>query len=73
MRRTIIIATGLAAALLAVAAMQLPDAALALNPQPEVPSKPNPDGCARCKHKKNMKGQKPPKGPKHLPPSPVKR
>jgi hypothetical protein len=31
---------GFAAALLALAAMQFPGAALALNPQPEVPSKP---------------------------------
>jgi hypothetical protein len=34
------ISTGFAAALLAFAAMQFPGAALALNPQPEVPSKP---------------------------------
>jgi hypothetical protein len=72
MHKTPIIAAGLAAALLAVAAMPLPDPALALNPQPEVPSKPNPDGCTRCKHK-GAKANKTPKGPKHLPPSPIKR
>jgi len=73
MRETMMTGAGLAIALLAFTAMQLPDAALALNPQPEVPSKPNPDGCTRCKHKKMKKGQKPPKGPKHVPPSPIKR
>lgn len=71
-RKTMTIARSVAAALLAVAAMQLPDAALALNPQPEVPSKTNPGGCTRCKHKK-MKSHKPPKGPKHVPPSPIRK
>jgi hypothetical protein len=37
------ISRGFAAALLAIAAMQFPEAALALNPQPEVPSMPKPD------------------------------
>jgi hypothetical protein len=69
--RSMMITAGMAAALLAVAGMQVPNAALALNPQPEVPSKPNPDGCTRCKQKK--KGHKPAKGPKHLPPSPITR
>jgi hypothetical protein len=69
MRTTVIIAT--AAAFIAVAAVQVPNAALALNPQPEVPSKPNPGGCTKCKHKK--KGHKPSKGPKHTPPNPIKR
>lgn len=42
MRKITIVSSGLAA-LLAVTAMQLPTAALALNPQPEVPSMPKPD------------------------------
>jgi hypothetical protein len=71
MRTTMMITAGIAAAVLAVASMQVPNAAQALNPQPEVPSKAKPDGCARCKHK--QKGHKPPKGPKHTPPSPVRR
>jgi hypothetical protein len=50
---------------MAVAAMQLPNAALALNPQPEVPSKPNPN--LGKKIKKSGKSQK------HLPPGPIKR
>lgn len=37
------IGAGFAAAFLAIAAMQFPEAALALNPQPEVPSIPKPD------------------------------
>jgi hypothetical protein len=53
--------------LLAVAAMQFPNAALALNPQPEVPSKPNPDPGWHKKNKKSGKSQK------HLPPNPIKR
>jgi hypothetical protein len=40
MQTKMTISTGFAAALLAFAAMQFPGAALALNPQPEVPSKP---------------------------------
>lgn len=72
MRSTMMIAAATAAAFIAVAAMQAPNEALALNPQPEVPSKPNPDGCARCKQKK-QKATKPPKGPKHTPPNPIKR
>jgi hypothetical protein len=56
---------GLAAALMAVVAMQLPNAALALNPQPEVPSKPNPN--LGKKTKKGAKSQK------HLPPGMIKR
>ena len=71
MRLTTIIGAGIAIAFLAVTAVQIPDAALALNPQPEVPSKPNPGGCVSCKHKK--KSHKTPKGPKHVPPSPIKR
>jgi hypothetical protein len=55
----------LAAALMAVVAMQLPNAALALNPQPEVPSKPNPN--LGKKIKKSGKSQK------HLPPGLIKR
>jgi hypothetical protein len=72
MHATTTATAGFAAAFLAIAVMQLPEAALALNPQPEVPSKPNPDGCVRCKNKKK-KVHKSPKGPKHLPPSPIKR
>jgi hypothetical protein len=56
---------GLVAALLAVAAMQSPNAAMALNPQPEVPSKINP--------KLHKKSQKTNKRPKHLPPGLNKR
>jgi hypothetical protein len=67
MRRTMTVSAGLAAALLALAAMQFPNAALALNPQPEVPSKPDPD------RKGKIKTKKPDKGTKHVPPSPVKR
>jgi hypothetical protein len=50
---------------MAVVAMQLPNAALALNPQPEVPSKPNPN--LGKKTKKGAKSQK------HLPPGMIKR
>jgi len=42
MRKMTLVSTGLAT-LLAITAMQLPNAALALNPQPEVPSMPTPD------------------------------
>jgi hypothetical protein len=58
---------GLVAALLAVAAMQFPNAAMALNPQPEVPSKLNPK-----LQKKSQKSQKS-KSQKHLPPGMNKR
>jgi hypothetical protein len=44
----------IAVALLAVAGMQVPNAALALNPQPEVPSKSNTDGCTRSKMEKRI-------------------
>jgi hypothetical protein len=60
--------TGIAAALLAVAAMQFPNVAMALNPQPEVPSKPNPNWLKKSqKSKKNSKSQR------HLPPGMIKR
>jgi hypothetical protein len=71
MRRTMTVSAGLAAALLALAAMQFPNAALALNPQPEVPSKPDPDRKGKIKTK--FKTKKPDKGTKHVPPSPIKR
>jgi hypothetical protein len=65
MRTTKMLSVGFAGALLAAAATQFPDAALALNPQPEVPSRPNPNW-----HKKNKTSGK---TQKHVPPSPVKR
>ena len=65
MRPITMTTAGLVAALLAVAAMQFPNAAMALNPQPEVPSKLNPK-----LHKKSKKSSK---SPKHLPPSLNKR
>ena len=65
MRLTTMTTAGLVAALLAVAAMQFPNAAMALNPQPEVPSKRNPK-----LHKKSKKSSK---SPKHLPSSLNKR
>jgi hypothetical protein len=65
MRPTTTTTAGLVAALLAVAAMQVPNAAIALNPQPEVPSKLNP--------KLHKKSQKSNKKPKHLPPGMNKR
>jgi len=66
MPRTMMIALG--AGLLAMAAMQFPDAALALNPQPEVPSKAKSE--LKIKTKKS-KGKS--KGHKHLQPGPIKR
>jgi hypothetical protein len=66
MRTRITVSVGLAGALFAVAAMQFPDAALALNPQPEVPSKPNPNPYKKSKKHKS-------KSQKHLPPNPIKR
>ncbi len=68
MRPITMTTAGLVAALLAVAAMQFPNAAMALNPQPEVPSKLNPK-----LHKKSQKSQKTIKSQKHLPPGMNKR
>jgi hypothetical protein len=65
MRPSTMTTAGLVAALLAVAAMQSPNAAMALNSQPEVPSKINP--------KLHKKSQKTNKRPKHLPPGLNKR
>lgn len=65
MRPITMTTAGLVAALLGAAAMQVPHAALALNPQPDVPSKLNPK-----MHKKSKKSSK---SPKHLPPSLNKR
>jgi hypothetical protein len=65
MRLKAVMGAGFTAAVLAVIAMQLPHAALALNPQPEVPSKPNPN-----LHKKAKKSGK---TKKHLPAGKVKR
>lgn len=65
MRPIMMTTAGLVAALLAVAAMQLPNEAMALNPQPEVPSNLNP--------KLHKKSQRKTKSPKHLPPGMNKR
>jgi hypothetical protein len=70
------VTAGLAAALLAITAIQLPNAALALDPQPEPPSKFNPQ--PGLQKKKTGKSQKryPPnpfKGKTQFPPNPFKR
>lgn len=58
MRATMTVGAGLAAALLVITAIQFPTAALALNPQPEVPSKPNPESNWHKKNKKSGNSHK---------------
>lgn len=65
MRPKAVVSAGFAAAVLAAMAMQIPHAALALNPQPEVPSKPNPN--------LSKKSEKSGKTQKHLPAGAIKR
>ena len=71
MRTTIMVTAGFAAALLAITAIQLPNAALALNPQPEPPSKFNPQ--PSLQKKKKTKRYPPNPFKEKYPPNPFNR